>query len=146
MKEFLRCLLLPIRHTILLVPYSAVAEIVEVDVKAIGDPKPEHLMWRGIEVPLVDLEKPESREQINRRHVNIAILNRLTDLSPADFVGLVLYGLPTMHRYKRSDIEWIGEATEPYGLMEVEARAQKVLIPNLAITGGLGCGGLRFGS
>lgn len=145
MKEFLRCLLLPIRHTILLVPYSAVAEIVKIDVKAMGDPKPGHLLWRGTEVPLMDLGSEESLEQTTRRHVNIAILNRLSDPSPVDFVGLVLHGLPTMHRYKRSDIEWIAKATERYGLMEVEVRAQKVLIPNLHITGGLGCGGLRFG-
>lgn len=139
MKEFLRCLLLPIKHQTLLVPYSAVAEIVEIELKAVGDKKFGSISWRGIEVSLIDLDQDERLEKTGR--MNVAILNRGSDTGSVDFVGLVLKGLPTMNRYKRSDIEWISKATEPYGLMNVRVRTQTVLIPSLDISRGFGFAG-----
>ncbi len=122
MKEFLRCLLLPVDTKMWLLPYSAVAEVIETELK---DDLP-NISWRGIEVPLIKL-----KEHINVPHKkSIAILNRSAEKAK-DFSGLVLNGVPSMQRFKRSDIEWVANANEPYTLMEVKIRDQLAFIPNL---------------
>lgn len=122
MKEFLRCLLLPVDTKIWLLPYSAVAEVIEMEF----NDDLANINWRGIEVPLLKL-----KEQINLpTKKNIAILNRYAEKAK-DFYGLILSGVPSMQRFKRSDIEWLASANEPYTLMEVKIRDQTAFIPNL---------------
>jgi hypothetical protein len=124
MKAFLRCLLLPVDTKIWLLPYSAVAEVVEITIK----PHLENIEWRGVELPLLHIKTPENSE--NKK--NIAILNRCSEKGK-EFLGLVLSGVPSMQRFKRSDIEWVANANEPYTLMEVKIRNQTAFIPNLEI-------------
>jgi chemotaxis signal transduction protein len=130
MKEFLRCLLLPLAEETLLLPYSAVAEVVERDLTE-NEKGLKDIVWRGLTIPLIYLDESECKLNKSVTKRDIAILNRFSEKSKVDFVGIVLCGVPSMHRYKRNDIEWIGNATRPYGLMEVAVRNQKAIIPRL---------------
>lgn len=132
MKEFLRCLLLPVGQETFVLPYSAVAEIIEIDLKDYTDLKAGQVIWRGIELPLVDLEamiSARNKEPVSTKR-EIAILNRFAETS-TDFIGLILSDVPRMHRYKRSDVEYIGLSKRPYGLMDVKVRAEMAMIPKL---------------
>ncbi len=124
MKEFLRCLLLPVDTKIWVLPYSAVAEVVEMDL----DEDMEKITWRGIELPVIKIKQNSDLP----RTKNIAILNRCAE-NAKDFCGLRLSGVPTMQRFKRSDIEWVGNGNAPQILMEVKIRDQSALIPNLKL-------------
>lgn len=127
MSEFLRCLLLPIGQESLLLPYSAVAEIIEMELKLDNEPKLESVTWRGIKLSLVHLEPRKNPFSLRQ---NIAVLNRAADVSK-DFVGLVLSAVPSMYRFKRSDIEWVDSPLAPYALMNVTVRTLPAIIPNL---------------
>lgn len=129
MKEFLRCLLLPVAKETLLLPYSAVAEVVERELTE-NEEGVKDIVWRGLTIPLIHLDESECKFNKNAKR-DIAILNRFSEKSKVDFVGIVLCGVPSIHRYKRGDIEWVGHAKEPYGLMEVAVRDQKAIIPKL---------------
>jgi len=141
MKEFLRCLLLPVNSKTLLVPYSAVAEITPFE-----PPKPleasshwllGELEWRGVKIPLlsieemINLDKPREEEKLkNQTHLHIAVMNRMSESASLDFIGWVLQSMPVMRRFKRVDIKSVSPMKEPY-LMEASVREQSVFIPNI---------------
>lgn len=137
MMDILRCLLLPIQDKILIVPYSAVAEVISYeDIKVLT--KSDNWIvgefsWRGIQAPLICLErqdKPDFQWEPNKM-LHVAILNRSTESPGPDFIGLLLQGLPSMNRFKRSDIQAVSPSDKLYLSQEVSVREKTVFIPNL---------------
>lgn len=135
MKDFLRCIFLPLAQQMLVVPYSAVAEVVGYDnlqpVKTSVPGIIATLEWRGLRLPVLRLESLDKENSAeNGKNLRIAILNRITEKG-LDFLAVVLHGIPRMHRLKRSDVTFVGPSKKPYLLMEVAVREQKAQIPNL---------------
>jgi len=144
MKEFLRCLSLPIQNKTLIVPYSVVAEVISFESPTPVANAPKwvlgELAWRESKIPLLYLEmmnesastsSSPSTEFLATPHLRIVILNRISETAP-NFVGIVLQNLPTMIRFKRADIELVSTCTTPsYLLMEVKVRNQPYFIPNI---------------
>lgn len=131
MMEFLRCLLLPVGNQTLLLPYSAVAEVVERDLQSNGFSFLKKISWRAITLPLIYLDDSMGVQNKSSSKKNIAVLNRFSENTPLDFMGIVLSGVPSMHRYKRTDMEWMSTSSVPYGLMNVKVRGQMAMIPQL---------------
>jgi len=64
--------------------------------------------------------------------LHVAVFNRMLEGdSGPDFMGVVLQGLPMMHRYKHSDVVFVGKASQPYLMMEVKVREKPAFIPNI---------------
>jgi hypothetical protein len=142
MKEFLRCLLLPLENKTLIVPYSAIAEIIAYDKveinKRTSESKREELTWRGLKIPVISLfpfaktKKPPLASAVkNQANLYIAVFNRIDPLAAVDFVAVILHAVPIMQRYKRQDFKFVNQPLEPYLLMEVQVRQQTAFIPNI---------------
>lgn len=135
--EILRCLLLPIYGKTLMVPYSAVAEVVALpDISPYSQSKNWVLgkfNWRDFTIPLVCLEMNEKESSLNSKpNMHVAILNRMLEGdSYPDFIGILLQTIPVMKRFKRSDVTFVAKASDPYLLMEVKARDKPAYIPNI---------------
>lgn len=135
MKEILRCLLLPLSHKTLIVPYAAVAEVT-----AFVEPQPLSntpswvlgmFDWHERKIPLIALENFESSEAKNQRtYLHIAVFNRIADTT-VDFFGLQLSQIPRMHRINPKDLTAPKKSTLPYLLSDLRFREEEVAIPNI---------------
>lgn len=135
--EILRCLMLPIYGKTLIVPYSAVAEVVVFSEAEVFSKSKTWILgefnWRSFNIPLVCLEMLDENTALNMKpYLHVAVFNRMLEGNYPDFIGVVLQGVPIMGRYKHSDIEFVANAKEPYLLMEVKVRGKAAFIPNLA--------------
>jgi len=154
MAILLPCLLLPVREKILVLPSSAVAEIISYEKpKEISD-APDWLEgilnWRGINIPLTYLEKigppldwntpkSEEGEEVKKRYV--AILNRTqkTQGEESDkmnrypFFGAILQDVPKLQRISEDAVKIVTQFPEdnPRYIMEVKTHGDYVLVPNL---------------
>lgn len=134
--EILRCLLLPIYGKTLIVPYSALAEVITFP-KTISYVESKSCVigefeWRGFTVPLLCLEAKDKEGSFKQTpNLHVAILNRMNEGNYPDFIGIVLQTVPVMNRYKRADMEFVRESKEPYLLMEVKVRDKMAFIPNI---------------
>lgn len=143
--DILRCFLLPIYGKTFIVPYSTVAEIVVLPLKAISFAKSKNWVlgefdWRGLTIPLVHFEMDletlpnvelDMKENRNKENVHIAVINRMIEGNYPDFIGVLLETVPTINRYKRSDLEFAASGSKPYILMEVKVGEKIAFIPNI---------------
>lgn len=153
--EILRCLLLPIYGKTFIVPYAAVCEVVVLPSKSMSFSKSKSWVlgefpWRGLNIPLLNLGKDDealpnpafdrkakedakANLDVNaaEENVHIAVINRMIEGNYPDFIGLLLQTVPTIHRYKRSDLEFAASGSKPYILMEVKIGEQIAFIPNI---------------
>lgn len=135
--EVLRCLLLPVQGSILMLPYSAVAEVVPLQNPASYGVAKDWVLgkfeWRGLLLPLICIEMLDSPttqfHPLPTQHV--AILNRASSNMGPDFIGIVLAGIPSMSRYKSTDLHYIADGDKPYVQMKATARSTPVSIPDL---------------
>lgn len=154
MSTVLPCLILPIRENTLILPSSAVAEIVAYEKPKEVVDAPEWLegifMWRGINIPLTHLEKisppsdwnstyKKQEKESKRRYV--AVLNRFhkpqetgdekRDRYP--FFGIILQEVPKLQRVVEENIKIVTQFPKENTryLMEVKTQGEYVLIPNL---------------
>jgi chemosensory pili system protein ChpC len=137
MTEFLRCLLLSVDHAPLLLPYSAVAEVITYQepilLEALPNWLPGIIEWRGLKIPLLSfagIENPNEKLKAKAFH-HIAIFNRLIETSDLKFFGMILNQMPRMLRFKRADINFVENPNKDHLLAEVMVRDQKAFIPNM---------------
>jgi len=159
MSENLSCLLLPLQNKNLLLPSSAVAEII-----AYEEPKsivdiPGWLLgiltWRRIQIPLAYLEKMESysawgkkseEQSVEDKHkLHIAVINRAYKIEAKDeqnekvnrypFFSIVLKDAPRLFRISKDDVTKVTEpnTTDPRFLMEVKVKNDNAFIPDLTV-------------
>lgn len=137
MMELLRCLFLPMLGKTLIVPYSAVAEVLpykgEENKSLTSNTLPARWNWRGIEIPIIYLEKQADKDLKNTSpaSLHIAILNRCLASEGPDFIGILLQSLPSMSRCKRADIQAVSASDKPYLSGEVTVKGKAAFIPNL---------------
>jgi chemosensory pili system protein ChpC len=154
MTDILSCLLLSLEDKNLILPSSAIAEIMPYENPRILPDMPNWIIgiltWRDIQVPLADLEKMEDRiawqdtsivEPQKTPDHRIAILNRiykmpkkeLNENSKYPFFAIVLKHNPKFYRISSEEMGLVKEfpAEERRFLMEVKVRTEPAFIPNL---------------
>ncbi len=151
-SEALPCLLLPLQEKNILLPSSAIAEIIPYEKpKTISD-IPKWLVgilnWRGINIPLVLLEKIESPLAWNAgsgeamedptRKFHIAILNRVYKIqsdknNQYPFFSIVLKNVPKLYRVSNEGVKMITQysAADSRFIMEVKVQNDYAFIPDL---------------
>lgn len=135
MKESLRCMLMMSNKKMLVVPYTAVAEVIGFELPTPFVKSPEWLIgqinWRGISIPVVSFDKVEGASHKDyTQSLHVAIFNRLSDTN-LDFIGLVVQGVPAMHRLRAKEIELVTQTKDSFLSMEVLINQQQGFIPNI---------------
>ncbi len=152
----LPCLLLPVKDKSLVLPSSAVAEIISYEKPKEVSDVPEWLegilTWRGINIPLTYLEKigshlawnsSEAKEERDAsQKLYIAVVNRAQKVQEDNqaektnkypFFGVVLQGVPKLHHVVEDGVKIVTQFPEdnPRYIMEVKIQSEYVLVPNL---------------
>ena len=155
MSDVLPCLLLPLISQKIVLPTSAVAEVIAYE-------KPENvadipswllgiLVWRGVHVPLVNLERMEHFLSWNKKteevgiaenHLySIAILNRIDkkvsqkteDTYQYPFFAILLKGVPKLYRLAKDGVKLISQQeTDKRFLLQARVQSDDVFVPNLS--------------
>ena len=151
--EVLPCLLLPLQEKNILLPSSAIAEIIPYEKPKTIPDIPKWLLgilnWRGIHIPLVLLEKFESHlvwntqaseeamEDPTRKH-HIAILNRVYKIqndgnNQYPFFSIVLKNVPKLYRISNEGVKMVNQYSETDSrfIMEVKVQNDYAFIPDL---------------
>lgn len=128
---------MPLQEQTIILPCATVAEVVPYEAPTKLDQGPEWLLgfirWRGLVIPLISLELiNQTYTQISiSKKAHIAVLNRTLEQGKFDFYGILLQGMPKMGHFRSQDIELISTCLEPQLKIEVSARGEIGLIPNL---------------
>lgn len=135
----LRALLLPLEGSTLLVPSTAVAEVIESEpvIDAAGEDAPVWLVgtlaWRGLAVPLVRLEAAMdpawgAGDAVSR----VVVLNSLNGNRALPFVALALSGLPRLTQVGGGDVATIETAEAANGVLRwVQIGQSDAIIPDM---------------
>jgi len=156
MTAAIPCLMLPLHQKNILLPSSAVAEIMGYEEpKQIAD-VPQWLLglltWRGVPIPLAHLEKMDSPLAWNTGHqtiddkqaqkYHIAVINRSKKIvsdhqgknaNPYPFFAILVEGVPKLHHVYESAIRMVTRfpPEDKRFLMEVKVQNDCALIPRL---------------
>jgi len=153
MTQLLPGLLLPLEGHTLLLPSSAIAEIIPYEKPNPIPDIPKWFMgvltWRAIHIPLIILEKVESTVDwgedktppVLTDKTHIAIINRDSKIqgegqnsasTKYPFFSILLKNVPKMCRLTESTLKLVTKTTDdPRFLMEVKIQDDYVYIPNL---------------
>lgn len=130
-------LLLPLDGDRLLVPNTAVAEIVAYREPEAADGGPEWFLgwleWRGQRLPVVAFEKFIGGDAPNVGHrARMAIFNRLDPNAEPRFYGLLLQGLPRLVQATEETVSGDDAAKVPQGVRcHVMVGGEPASIPDL---------------
>lgn len=159
MNQVVSCLLLSLEEKKIILPTAAVSEIIVYETPEFVPDTPVWflgiLTWRGIHMPLVNLETiaPFSvwlqkveinsvEEKSREKEKYIAVLNRIqkpTNREGLDaghqypFFSILINGSPKLYRLNQGEIKMVDEEISKSSkfLMGVELKDSKALIPNL---------------
>ena len=134
-----RVLLLPVGSRSVVLPNSAVAEIISFQGLTTQANVPEwwlgRLDWRGHTIPVVSFEGivrgHESEHPVQRTH--IAVLNTLNGNNALPYIGLLIYGTARLLRISAANLSADAEPDQvsPLVLATVKVVNQKAWIPDL---------------
>lgn len=113
-QESIHSLLVPMWRNPLLIPDTAVAEVIGFSVPETESAAPWHLgdiFWRGLRLPLLTIETElPSVEDIGRR-ARIGILNSASGNEDVPFMAILINGIPRLQNIRAEDLTEV-EATE----------------------------------
>lgn len=150
----LPCLMLPLRHTNIVLPSSAVAEIVSYEAPKQVEDQPKWLLgifsWRGVPIPLTQLETMDSplawnglssQKDTDSNKSYIAVVNRPKKMNhdiPQEanrypFFAILLGGAPKLCRAYEEGIKLLTQfpPEDKHFFMEIKIQNDKALIPRL---------------
>ncbi len=107
-------LLIPMWGEPLLVPNTAVAEVIGY-VDPEGDPEGSFLgtiYWRGLHVPVINLEETMPPVEALRRSARIAIFNTVSGNKKNPFIAVLVNGIPRLSHISESDLRYASEEPE----------------------------------
>lgn len=137
-SNMVRCLLIPLRNTEMLVPSSAIAEISPYEEPMPAPLAPEWLlgmmMWRGLSIPLLSVDKMMGVDVIGHKRTNkIAVFNTLNGSPSVPFFAVETQGIPRLFQVTEGSLEL--EETEQSSsgpvLCQVNIEGNHVVIPDL---------------
>lgn len=129
------CLLAPVSNNNLMLPITAVAEVINtVTMPESGNDKTPlygWINWRDQRIPLISMEAAMGGGRPYLRLENrMAILNAIGDASSLGFYAILLQGLPTPVQANSEILR--GEAsTAKLALLDVQIGEEKALVPDL---------------
>ncbi|HEB55313.1 MAG TPA: chemotaxis protein CheW [Gammaproteobacteria bacterium] len=135
-KDILHCLLIPLQEVRILLPNTAVAEVISYTTPESVENAPDWMLgnirWRDEKVPLLSFERLSGigkQEHATRR---IAVLNTLNGNPSVPYIALPIQSIPQLRLIQESSIV----VTEKDELIDVVAASidflgESVLIPDL---------------
>lgn len=99
--ETIPCLTIPLYDEVIVLPNSAVAEVVSYIAPEVVENVPEwflgYISWRDYRVPLISFEAISGQEiKPAKKSSQIAILNTLNGNAQVPYVGLLTQGIPSL--------------------------------------------------
>ena len=140
-----RSQLIPLHNMRLVLPNTAIAEVISYHKPQPLDDMPPWLMgmlpWRGLQIPLLSLETAaiEQAPEIHRRS-RVVVLNTLTGSGQLPFYGVISQGIPRLMGLDHSTILDApnAEKAQKFVLRQVVVEGHPAAIPDLnAIEGEL---------
>ncbi len=135
-----RCLLMPFHGFNLLMPNTAVAEVVVYEKPKGVDQAPSWLKgftaWRGRSVPVVSLEHlmglPEGTPGSQAR---LIIFNALGEGAAVPFIAMVAQGIPRLHALKEENLHYVPgtQKNEAGVLVRLLLDGNPVVVPDLEV-------------
>ena len=133
----IHCLMISINQENLLLPNTAVAEVINYDEADTVAEAPEWLLglvsWRDRHIPLVSFERiSQSGHAYPGSGDRIVICNSLNGNRKVPYVGIVAQGIPHLQLVKESDLAAGSElSARPCVALAASFNGSDVLIPNL---------------
>lgn len=137
MPQSLKCITLPLQNHSLLMPYTAVAEIVSFDF-LIEERDASFILgminWRGRQIPLISLETMENDldRPALKKGDHIAILNQFSKNLSVPFIGIPLSYAPGLCKVSEDSMTVTAYRQHSFMLVEVSINQADYVIPNLA--------------
>jgi len=134
-EEVVRALVVPLADTNLLVPNTAIAEVV-----AYSEPQPlpdaptwvlGMLRWRGLTIPLVSFERFTGAEKSAPDPKRIVILNTLNGNKRLPFVAVASQAIPRSMRFSRSLVQKTDDSATDGVSLGLETKELDLAIPDL---------------
>jgi len=137
--QLIKCIILTLRKTNVIVPNALVAEVVSVKEIKNTDHSSTwflgNMAWRDMDVPLLSFEasggEKTSRVNLNTQAVVLYAVGAEGNISKHPYVGLVMSGVPHVSRFSREQI------TTDFDEMDVEPHpmvAQRVRINGASVS------------
>ncbi len=129
--------MLAIENGLLILPNTAIAEIVHYSEPTPVDNLPQWLLgtmeWRGIRIPLLSLEHAMGNDlPVLAANNHIAIINCLNSDKSLNFYGIITIGLPRLVNINENKLSpSTKEANNPLILSNVVVNKSETMIPNL---------------
>jgi chemosensory pili system protein ChpC len=136
--ESLHSLMIPMWEEPLLLPDTAVAEVIGFAYPEGSSQQPWHLgeiSWRGLYLPVICLEHQIPDEAALGRSARIAILNSVTGNEAQPFTAILINGIPRLLNVSSDELELAANDADkgmPMGIMaRVHIGQQYARIPDL---------------
>lgn len=133
-----RCVLIPLATSSLLLPNAVVAEVTDFQPPAPRKKMPEwflgDLAWRGKTIPVVSIERMMGGAvAAAQKRSRILVLNTLNGVRSLSHLGLISQSIPTLVRVRKENLEPSKVTTEFGNLIKqpVAVNASLALIPDL---------------
>ncbi len=112
-KELIKCVILTLRKSNVIVPNALVAEIISVKEIEATDTGPAwflgNMKWRGVDVPLLSFEasggEEISRVNLNTQAVVLYAVGATGEVSENPYLGLVMSGVPHVSHFTRDQVK-----------------------------------------
>jgi len=132
----LHCLLLPLQDDKLLLPNTAVAEVITYINPESIDNAPDWLMgtitWRDIRIPLVSFELLSGLAVTSGGTRRIAVLNTLNGNQHIPYIAILIQGIPQLRLIQEDSIQDEDIENDKLTIASVvKVNGEQVLIPDL---------------
>lgn len=137
-EQYVRCLLMPFSGFNVLIPNTAVAEVVTYDAPRAVDQAPAWLKgftsWRGKSVPVVSLEALLGlNEMPPASQARLIIFNALGEGKAIPFLAMVAQGIPRLIALKEENLHYVpGVSKQETGVLtRLLVDGNPVVVPDL---------------
>lgn len=133
-----RCLLMPFNGFSVLIPNTAVAEVIAYDAPRGIEQAPAWLKgfisWRGRNVPVVSMENLLGTNEVTpTSQARLIIFNTLGEGKVVPFVAMIAQGIPRLHALKEENLHYVpGERKQETGVLaRLIVDGVSVVVPDL---------------
>lgn len=136
--EAIHCLTIPLYDETVMLPNSAIAEVVSYIVPEVVDNAPEwflgYVNWRDYRVPLISFEAISGKDvKPAKKKSQIAVLNTLNGNTQVPYIGILTQGIPSLAIVQEQGLENKNTNNDERQSIAaiVEVGGVEVLIPNI---------------
>jgi len=135
-KDTLHCLLIPLQELKILLPNTAVAEVIGYITPEPVEDAPDWLLgniiWRDEKVPLLSFERVNNIVQQEISGQRIAVLNTLNANPDLPYLAILIDGIPQLRLVQESSLV-VAEKNNEFEMVaaSIELSDEKVFIPDM---------------